>query len=276
MQNKISLLADGGSTKCLWRVDGLTDSPSWITTRGINPLMTDEGDLITWLHDGVKKQLSGRQVEQIAYYGAGCRAQGTERMVAALRAVFPEAQKVTVDSDLAGAARALLGEDGNGVACILGTGSNSGLFLDGKLVESTPALGYILGDEGSGAVLGHRLLGDVLKRQLSPAVCALFVEEYALTPDQAIEHVYRGEQPNRYLASFVPFLAKYRERYTELQDLVTEEFRRFFQRNVAAYGHRELGVGFVGGVAYTFQNELKAVAQAEHFRLTRILLQPLA
>ena len=114
----------------------------------------------------------------------------------------------------------------DGIACILGTGSNSGLYVGGKLVANVSPLGYILGDEGSGAVLGRRLLGDVLKRQLPQDVCLAFEKRYGLSADAIIQRVYREPMANRFLASFAPFLAAHRE-HPAIRALLADEFARF-------------------------------------------------
>lgn len=270
-----TLTADGGSTKTAWRLDGLPAGNLRLTTRGLNPSLMEEADLAQIIRRELLPRLGTARVGRICYYGAGCRAEGSRRMERVLRGIWPEVREVMVGSDIVGAARALFGTDGDGIACILGTGSNSGLYLGGEIRDNVPPLGFILGDEGSGAVLGRRLAGDVLKRQLPPEICTAFLSEYGLTADSLIERVYRHGEANRFLASFVPFLAQRRTACPALHALVLEEFRRFFRRNVAPYRRPDLAVGFVGGVAYTFQPELAEAARAEGFILSRILREPL-
>ncbi len=209
----------------------------------------------------------------VYFYGAGCRGRGTENMRTALHKVFGEDAHIHVHSDLLAAARALFG-DGEGIACILGTGSNSGLYTRGEIAANVPPLGYILGDEGSGASLGRRLLADALKKQLPESLCKAFWEEYRLTADEAVERVYRTPRPNAFLASLVPFLAAHRDEES-VQRLLQEEFARFFRRNVSAYARPDLPVAFVGGVATHFREEVAQAARALGFATGLFLARPL-
>lgn len=273
------LTADAGSTKTDWRLDKADGQSLRLTTRGINPYMMNDNEIIGLLRDELLGDVKlGRQFAEataIGFYGAGCRGAECERMVRLLRSLWPEAETVEVGSDIEGAAMALFGPQGSGIACILGTGSNSCLYLDGVVTANVSPLGYILGDEGSGAVLGRRLVGDVLKRQLPPLLCAEFVEATGLSTDQIIERVYRQSFPNRFLASLVPFISERVADEPSLQALVKDEFARFFVRNVALYGRRDLPVGFVGGVADAFSSQLREVAAAEGYQLGPVLHSPL-
>lgn len=209
----------------------------------------------------------------VYFYGAGCRGCGIENMRAALRRVFGEGAYIYVHSDLLAAARALFG-DGEGIACILGTGSNSGLYTRGEITANVPPLGFILGDEGSGATLGRRLLADALKSQLPERLCKDFLEEYQLTADAAVERVYRSPRPNTFLASLVPFLSAHRDEEA-VQRLLQDEFARFFRRNVAAYARPDLPVSFVGGVATHFREEVAQAARSLGFSTGLFLERPL-
>lgn len=274
MQKKI-LTADGGSTKTTWKISSYGVSSSFATTRGLNPFLMSEVEITM----SVRKELLGKEsfveVDEINFFGAGCSGEGFLRMKKALAEIWPMASKITVGSDIVGAASALFGMKGNGIACILGTGSNSCLYLDGEMVENISPLGYILGDEGSGAVLGRRLAGDVLKQQMPSQLCKNFFEEYDVTADVILERVYRQPMPSRYLASFVPFIVKHRRDFVELRKMVMEEFGRFFKRNICLYKRSDLSVGFVGGVAFSLREELYETASAFGYKIGRILREPL-
>jgi len=274
MQKK-TLTADGGSTKTTWRISR-PDAPSdFITTRGLNPFMMSEEEIAKSIREGLAGKDGFTEADEICFFGAGCRGKGVVRMEKALAGIWPMAHKITVGSDIVGAATALFGTEGSGIACILGTGSNSCLYLDGKMAENVPPLGYILGDEGSGAVLGRRLAGDVFKRQLPTQLCEKFFAEHSLTADEIIERVYRQPLPNRYLASFVPFIVRHRKECSELRQLVLEEFARFFKRNIDLYERPDLAVGFVGGVAFSLRDELCETATTCGYKISRILHEPL-
>lgn len=269
----MTLIADSGSTKTAWAlVDASGQAVGMFRTEGINPIILTDDQISTMLREQLLPQIGEREVEDIYFYGAGCRPDQLPRMTALLSEAC-NCSEVQVESDLLGACRALSGRE-EGICCILGTGSASCLY-DGTLpVQQTPSLGYILGDEGSGAVLGRRLVGDALKGQLPAPLCALLEEEMGLTVSSAIEHVYRQPWPNRYLASLTPFLSQHREEPC-VHQLLVEEFRRFAVRNLRAYRREELPVHFVGSIAYYFRTELEEALTLEGYRLGRIEAAPL-
>ncbi len=271
--NKLILTADSGSTKTDWLLHDGQHAVARISTQGINPFMLDSKGIALILRDELLTDEHFRMPDVVAFYGAGCRGELCNVVELALRRAIPSAQEVTVGSDLLGAAIALCGKQ-DGIACILGTGSNSGLYIKGEVVENVSPLGYILGDEGSGAVLGKRLIGDVLKGMMPATICKDFREEYGLTVDEIIQRVYREPLANRFLASFAPFLSRHRKDEA-IHALLTDEFTRFFRRNVMAYDRKDLPVSFVGSVAYFFQDELKVVAKELGFSVGRILKNPL-
>ncbi|MBP3823265.1 MAG: ATPase [Bacteroidaceae bacterium] len=280
----MKLIVDSGSTKAAWYV-ALPGSMSFmIRTAGINPVR-DDLDAMRAVVGGARVSVESELVlgrasslgqvlrfSHVYFYGAGCIPPYSGSLCSLLQEVFPEAE-VAVESDLLGAARALCGH-AEGIACILGTGANSCLYDGRDIARQTPALGWILGDEGSGAVLGRLLVGDVLKGQLPPALCTEFLERFRLTQAEVIDRVYRQPQPNRFLASLVPFLADHAED-AAVHALLVGEFRRFLVRNVAAYGRRDLPVSFVGGVAWQFRSELQQALEAEGYVLGRIEKEPI-
>ena len=161
-----------------------------------------------------------------------------------------------------------------GVACVLGTGSNSCLY-DGKdIISNVPPLGYILGDEGSSAVLGRRLVGDCLKNQLPELVRNEFFAEYGLTQELILERVYRQPLANRFLASLTPFLSKHRD-VPEVHRLLVASFVDFFVRNVKQYRRPWLPIHFVGSIANVFSVELKEAAESLGLELGLILKSPM-
>ena len=218
------------------------------------------------------KEHSAAPSDEIHFYGAGCIEPFKDVVREALERYFPSA-RVFVESDLLGAARALFGVK-EGVACILGTGSNSCLYDGREIVENVPPLGWILGDEGSGAVLGKTLVGDLLKGQLGDTLKEAFFERFQLTQADIIERVYRQPMANRFLASLVPFIVEHRDEEA-VHQLILDAFRSFLRRNVAAYGRPELPVGFVGSISAQFENELREAADAEGFIVGDIEKSPI-
>ena len=195
-------------------------------------------------------------------------------MVNALRANLPSAGKVEVASDLLAAARAVCGRE-PGIACIMGTGSNSCYYDGEKVVMNVSPLGYILGDEGSGAVLGKLLVGDVLKKQLPEYLCEKFMREYNLDYTTIITSVYRKPAANRFLAQFAPFLEHNIEE-PAIHAIVLRSFTDFFTRNVASYpGYKELPCNFVGSIAFCERKVLQEAADALGITIGTVIKDPM-
>lgn len=266
---EIRLLADGGSTKTAWQAYDAIGVRGVLETKGMNPVVMTSDQVERILCDELKPWLVSNQfvVSGIEYYGAGCRDEAKTVMANLLTAVT-SATDVVVDSDLLGAARALCG-DREGIACILGTGANSGLYDGTRIVQNTPCLGFIIGDEGGGATLGKILVGNIVKRQLPDVVCEAFWHETGLSIAEIVRRVYREPAPNRFLASLALFIGRHRE-IPEVREMVVTEFRRFFVRNIVAYDRRDLPVNFVGSVAYFLQDELAEAARLEGFKLGKV------
>lgn len=266
------LIADSGGTKTSWMYVDEKGERTLTETQGINPVRDREGDIVERLESLQLPPAAMMGGLKVFFYGAGCLPPYSTQMSSLLSQRFPQAE-ITVASDLLGAAQALCGRK-EGVACILGTGSNSCLYDGQRIVKNISPLGFILGDEGSGAVLGRNLVGDLLKGQMSESLRNSFTDETGLTTSDIIEKVYRQPMPNRFLASLVPFLDHHRKD-CEVHEFLIRNFRMFFHRNVAQYERTDLPVSFVGGIAYTFSPELSEAARMEGFQMGRILLRPI-
>ena len=262
------LIADSGSTKTSWLAINTDGSRTEFETAGINPIRDSK--------EGIEAILSTITIKHSPYvlnfYGAGCLPPYSDSLHTLLQQHFPNTE-ICVESDLLGAAHALCGKE-EGIACILGTGSNSCLYNGLQIVDNVSPLGYILGDEGSGAVLGRNLVGDLLKGQMNERLLKAFNSETGLTRADIIQKVYRETQPNRFLASLVPFLDRHREE-EEIHQFLIANYRSFFRRNVVHYNRSDIPVSFVGGVAFTFQNELAEAARLEGFIIGRVLKRPI-
>lgn len=270
-----TLLADAGSTKTDWFLRDNQGDALRFHTDGMNPSLLTDDEIRHILTTQLLPQVEGLLIEQVDFYGAGCRGEAAERMKNLLGEVVG-ARNIAVESDMLGAARMLCGNN-SGIVCILGTGANSCLYDGQQISQQTPALGFILGDEGSGAVLGRRLIGDIFKGQLPEDLCKDFLLDYPLTMDELIRRVYRTSAPNQYLASFTPFLSKNIHR-TEIQELVRDEFHRFIRRNVLAYlayTTAQTPLHFVGSIASVFQAQLSEVVAQYDFTLGKVVRQPI-
>ena len=259
------LVCDSGSTKADWLYAN-GDSEEAVRTDGINPVR-DSGESI----NRIVASLPDWTPECIYFYGAGCIEPYSASVRKALQERFPKAL-VSVESDLLGAARALFGHE-EGIACILGTGSNSCLYKNGQITANVPPMGYILGDEGSGAVLGRQLVSDIVKGQLSQELKDAFMEEFQLTPALIVENVYRKPAANRFLASLCPFLSKHRD-YDEIQRLLASEFERFLRRNVLLYNRPDLEIRYVGSISVHFEHELRNVHAKMGLKMGDVLASP--
>jgi N-acetylglucosamine kinase-like BadF-type ATPase len=267
------LIADSGSTKTDWILTTSENSILEVETLGINPVRDSRDAIFGIIKNHLASQLPEEyKVDQIFFYGAGCIDPYKKNVAEVLISIFGSDTRIAVESDLLGAARALCGNQA-GIACILGTGSNSCLYDGKEIIANTSPLGYILGDEGSGAFLGKTLVGNILKKIFSQKLQDSFFKKYDLTPSIIINKVYREPMPNRFLASLVPFLAEHREE-PEIHDMLIGAFRLFFVRNVKAYGHPEMEINCVGSIAFYFNNELRDAAAKEGLKMGKILQKP--
>lgn len=268
------LIADSGSTKTDWAAvaddGGLLKT---IRTVGLNPFQVTEEQIAVEAAK-VASELASPASVTIHFYGAGCTPEKQPVVARALRRAFKNVVFCEVASDMLGAARAVCGSQ-PGICCILGTGSNSCAYDGDKIVKNVPPLGFILGDEGSGAVMGKRLVADVLKSQLPKPICDRFFDRYHLTQADIIERVYRQPKPNTFLASFMPFIQQYIGE-KEIRNLVKESFREFLRRNVMQYdGWQTLPIGFVGSIAKIYRDILEEVAAEEGMHIGDIVQAPL-
>lgn len=269
------LIADCGSTKIDWCVVNDGKVVEQIFTSGINALLMTEEQIRETLAAELAEKVKGYAIESVYYYGAGCLFDDICANVRrAIAHNVPTAKTIEVHSDLLAVARALCGQN-EGIACILGTGSNSCYYNGKEIVDNVSPLGYILGDEGSGAVLGKLLVGDVLKNQLPKELCEKFLAEYDLDRQKIIEGVYKKPAANRFLASLSPFLIKNIEE-PAIHRLVLNAFKSFFVRNIENYSnYKSMPVSFVGSVAFYYKDVLAEAAKALDITIGTIIKSPM-
>ena len=250
------LIADSGSTKAEWVIlsdQGITET---IFTSGINPFYQDSRQIALQLQH--EFTLDQKKFDAIYFYGAGCINHDKEEIVKAALSQHFEARFIFVGSDLLAAAHSLC-QDQPGIACILGTGSNSCYYNGSEIIDHVSPLGFILGDEGSGAVLGKKLISDILKNQLPQWLIRDFFENYQTTAAEIMENVYKQPFPSRYLSGYTRFLSNNIE-VAEIENIVISGFRDFVTRNLMQYGQVKFTpIHFTGSIAFHFETQLRKV-----------------
>lgn len=267
------LIADCGSTKTDWVLCDGDEIIARARTQGLNPTHQESEEIFNILSTELSKEITAHTPERIYFYGAGCAYEtANNRMRQALEKIFLT-KEIEINSDLLAAARALCKHE-EGIACILGTGSNSCLFDGEKIIENTPSLGYILGDEGSGAHLGRQLLSDCIKKQLPSKIREKFFEQYELNIATILEKTYHSSLPNRWLASFTPFLSEHKK-LPEISAMLKECFKQFFQRNTMTYRRSWLPIHIIGNIGVHFSEEIKETAESLGLSIGNIVDSPM-
>ena len=269
----IILIADSGSTKAEWCL--LDDKKrKTIYTQGMSPYFLDTEQIQQILAIELKSKLKNVEPDEVYYYGTGCaNPENVKSVKQALKKIFTKAT-ISVDHDLMGAAKALCGSE-KGVACILGTGSNSCYYNGKKIIKNSPGLGYILGDEGSGAYLGKKVVQYYLYNTFDPDLMDRFNAKYNTTNVEILDAVYKHPLPNRFLAGFVPFLIENRGHFM-IENIIEDGFNDFFFNHI--YKYREswiMPIHFIGSVAFGFKDVLKDMCNAYELELGRVLKKPM-
>ena len=267
------LIADSGSTKTDWRLLRGKEVRS-MSTRGINPYHSSKKEIEEELE---KLDLQGdeRNIHEIYFYGSGVANEEMKDVIhSSLQKRIGVHPHIQVMDDLTGVARALF-MDKSGIACILGTGSNSGLYQDGNISDKVPPMGYSLGDEGGGADIGKRLVNALHKRNLSNKLREAIIAEEGLSMDQILENVYNKPHANRYLASLTKIAAKYIDNQ-EIRDIISAAFKDFIDKNISKYSqYSSLEIGFAGSIAYHFKEILEEVMENYHLKIKKIMASPI-
>ena len=267
------LIADCGSTKTDWVLCNGSNVVKRVKTQGLNPTIQSSDEILAVLTDELVDNIDTTAPQKIFFYGAGCAYEtANNRMKKALEAVFTT-KEIEIYSDLLASARALCGHE-EGIACILGTGSNSCLYNGKEIVDNTPSMGYILGDEGSGAHLGRQLVSDCVKRQLPKEIREKFLQQYSLDLATILERVYHTPLPNRWLASFTPFIQE-NKKNPEVHAMLKNCFTQFFQRNVMVYRRSWLPIHISGGIGISFSEEIRETAESLGLSVGNIVESPM-
>ena len=266
-------IVESGSTKSDWILIKEGKPSEEFTTEGFNPFFCTAEWMVSALHKHQGLISHANHVKEIYFYGSGCSSAVQNEVIReGLIQVFPSS-KVHVDHDLVACAYATY-QGRPGVSCIIGTGSNSCYFDGEKVTEVVPALGYILGDEGSGSYFGKQLLTAYLYHQLPSLLAEEFVATYGLDKQGILDRVYLQPNPNVFIASFMPFIAKHRE-VPFFQTMVIDGFRHFMAAHVCCFpNYKEVDLHFVGSLAGIFQEELASAAQILGLNITSVVRKP--
>jgi glucosamine kinase len=268
------LIADSGGSKTDWRFIEKDGKISQASAPGFNPYYQPIEDLKESVKEILLPKITG-SVSKIFYYGAGVSSSKNEASIKnCLLDFFPGAQ-IEIGWDLLAAARALCGHE-PGIACIMGTGSNSCLYDGEKIIDNVANLGWILADEGSGAYMGKILLVDYLRKKLPAHLAVSFRERYPFTREEFLEKIYQQEKPSAFLGTFTKFIFHHlKDQYC--YTLAYKSFEEFYVNNVMKYANYEsLKVHFTGSVAFYFSDVLRQVANDKGITVKNILEGPIA
>ena len=268
----MKLIAESGSTRAEWCLLDGNLVVEHAFTEGINPYFRTRKEISRCIRLQLPEKFFSRKLDEIIFYGAGCTTDEKKNIVkSSLISQFRV--PVSIDSDLLAAAHSLLGRE-KGIACILGTGSNSCYYDGEKIVKNVKPLGYILGDEGGGAVLGKMFLSDCFKNLAPKEISEKFYDVYRITADDVLDLIYNQPLPNRSLSTFSFFLADFLD-HEYVYNLIYKNFRRFFVRNILQYDYQTYPVGFMGSVAENYQNILFDVANEFGVEISQIVESPM-
>lgn len=267
------LIADSGGTKTAWTFAASAHDIEIAETKGIQPYFQNAYE-ISQIIESLPKDLM-KEVTEIQFYGAGCGAyEQAQKVASVLENQFPKQAKIEVHTDVLGAARALC-QQSAGMAGILGTGSNTCLYDGKQIVENSRGFGFILGDEGSGAVMGKRLVVDYLYREVPTPLQQKLEKRYAFDDNSLLANVYQNPAPNRYLAQFSFFIHKHRKE-PYIQQLLQSHFEDFFRKRIQVFeAHQELPLHLLGSIAFYFQDEIRAVAAEFGIEIGKVLQNPM-
>jgi N-acetylglucosamine kinase-like BadF-type ATPase len=269
----IKLIVDSGATKAEWcLVSGRTKKTFF--TQGISPYFLTSVQIQKLVETELLPEIKKTLPKEIYYYGTGCSSTANKKIVQkALKNIFSDA-KIQVGHDLLGAAKALCGNE-KGIACILGTGSNSCYYNGKKIVKNSPGLGYILGDEGSGAYLGRKVIQHFLYNTFDEDLMDRFNAKYHTNAAEILDAVYKKPLANRYLANYVMFLVENRGHYM-IENIIEDSFNDFFFNHIYKYKESwTMPINFVGSVAYGFKDVLKEMCSCYELQLGMVLKAPM-
>jgi|SRR6185437_225294 len=268
------LIADSGSTKTSWALADKGEKILEFMSSGFNPYIQSNELISKTIGEEIFPKVKGFNIEALYFYGAGCSTEANKNtMLHCFKSYFTKSN-IEIEHDLLAAARALW-FDGDGIAAIMGTGSNSCLYKGGIIASAVPSLGFILGDEGSGAYMGKIVVRDFLYHKMPGDISDKFKEKYDLSASSILENVYKKENPNRWLSSLAFFVSEnIQEDYC--RTLVLKSMKDFFEAHLVQYlGYKAMPLGAVGSIGFIFRDLLEIVAQDYGFNLNKVIKSPI-
>jgi glucosamine kinase len=267
------VVTDSGSTKADWIFANSGGYEQLVRTVGVNPFLHASDHITRMVGHDLTSTAPTQEVHDVYFYGAGCSDEKRCRiMQTGLQSIFPNAI-IHVEHDLLAAARAACGKE-PGIACILGTGSNSCAYDGNAITDNVPSLGYLVGDEGSGCHLGKSLLKAYYYREMPSDLERAFTEEIAFDKTAVFDQIY-GDKPNVYMASLSEFLTR-RKEHPFAKEMASACFMEFLERHVLKYDqHKELPIHFVGSIAFLYQDIIEDVLDRIGLRCGRFIRKPI-
>jgi N-acetylglucosamine kinase-like BadF-type ATPase len=267
------IIADSGATKCQWTLV-LGNQKKTMTTIGISPYFLTTDQIVETIAKGFNKKVDTGIIDAVYFYGTGLsNPLNVASIKKALKKVFPKAT-LDIQTDLEAVARATC-QHHKGVACILGTGSNTGYYNGKKIAKNSPGLGYVLGDEGSGAYLGKKVLQYYLYKTFDEELIHAFESKYPINKDQILDAIYKQALPNRYMASFAQFLSEHRGHYM-IENIIEDGINDFFFAHLNKLNESWLyPIHFAGSIAYVFRDVIKQLATAYELEIGTIVKSPM-
>ncbi len=266
------LIADSGSTSCDWCfVNG--EKKQKFTTIGISPYFLSLTEIIK-VFAVVKAKIKNSTLENIYFYGTGLSNKKNVTIIkSTLKTIFPKT-KLEINTDLLGAARGLL-QNEKGMACILGTGSNVGFYNGKRVVKTSPALGFILGDEGSGAYFGKKVIQYYLYQTFDEELKLAFEKKFNTNKTEILDCTYKQPLPNKYLANFATFLSENRGHYM-IENIIEDGIHDFIYQHLYKFGESWTNpISFTGSIAYTFKDVIKELFHVYELKLGKIIKKPI-
>jgi glucosamine kinase len=267
------IIADSGATKCQWTLI-MGNEKKTITTVGISPYFLSTDEIVEAINKCFQKKIDVQKIDAVYFYGTGLSNPANVASIKkALKKVFSKAT-LDIQTDLVAVARATC-QNNKGVACILGTGSNTGFYNGKKIVKNSPGLGYVLGDEGSGAYLGKKVLQYYLYKTFDEELMHAFENKYKLNKDQILDAIYKQPLPNRYIASFAAFLSEHRGHYM-IENIIEDGINDFFFTHLNKLNESWLHpIHFTGSIAYVFRDVVKQLASGYELEIGKIVKSPM-